>query len=250
MKPMTTRTRVKICGLTREADVDAAVEAGADAVGFVLWPRSPRAVSAERAAALARRLPPFVAPVALLVNAAPDEIARAVAALPNALLQFHGDETAEQCRAAGLEVTLVTPAAIVSAWTVNTLEALPIARRMARLGITVLPYSSVTGFGGGEVQLVHGLTDAASALPAAALVTVTARLPVDGLYAELERMRDRWEPAGIASVTRIGDCWAPSTIQQAVYTGHKWARELDEVSEGLTPRELPMIESRELKVVP
>ena len=44
-------------------------------------------------------------------------------------------------------------------------------------------------------------------------------------------MRDRWEDAGIASVTRIGDCWAPSTIQQAVYTGHKWARELDEEPE-------------------
>ena len=53
------RTRIKICGLTREQDVDAAVEAGADAIGFVLYPRSPRYVSAARAAELARRLPPF-----------------------------------------------------------------------------------------------------------------------------------------------------------------------------------------------
>jgi dimethylamine/trimethylamine dehydrogenase len=54
-------------------------------------------------------------------------------------------------------------------------------------------------------------------------------------------MKDRWEGAGIASITRIGDCWAPSTIQQAVYTGHKWARELDEEPQLLVPRELPMV---------
>ena len=137
----------------------------------------------------------------------------------------------------------MTPAAIVSAWTVNTLEAMPIAKRIARLGIEVMPYTSVAGFAGGKVQLVSGLTGGRAELPAAALVTITARLPVDGLYIDLEQMRDRWEEAGIASITRIGDCWAPSTIQQAVYTGHKWARELDEAAEVLMPRELPMIES-------
>ncbi len=98
---MNTRTRIKICGLTREADVDAAVAAGADAVGFVLYPASPRAVTAQRAAELARRLPPFMTPVLLLVNASADEIAHALQAVPNALLQFHGDETPAQCRAAG-----------------------------------------------------------------------------------------------------------------------------------------------------
>jgi dimethylamine/trimethylamine dehydrogenase len=98
------------------------------------------------------------------------------------------------------------------------------------------------------VQLVSGLTGAETELPAGALVTVTARLPTDGLYTELDQMRDRWDGAGIASVTRIGDCWAPSTIQQAVYTGHKWARELDEEPESLTPRELPMIDSGRVKV--
>lgn len=95
------RTRIKICGLTREADVDAAVAAGADAIGFVLYARSPRHVSAARAAELARRLPPFVMPVALLVNAGDDEVAAGAAALPQALLQFHGDETPARCDAAG-----------------------------------------------------------------------------------------------------------------------------------------------------
>ena len=93
------RTRIKICGLTREADVDAAVAAGADAIGFVLYPKSPRAVSAQRAGELARRLPPFVTPVLLFVNAAAQEIEAAVQAVPHALLQFHGDETPAQCRA-------------------------------------------------------------------------------------------------------------------------------------------------------
>jgi phosphoribosylanthranilate isomerase len=95
------RTRIKICGLTREADVDAAVEAGADAVGFVFYARSPRAVTVGRAAELARRLPPFVTPVGLFVNAASAEIATACAAIPTLLLQFHGDESPADCEAPG-----------------------------------------------------------------------------------------------------------------------------------------------------
>lgn len=95
------RTRIKICGLTREADVDAAVQAGADAVGFVLYEASPRYVSPQRAAALAACLPPFVMPVCLLVNAPPALVQAVLQALPNGLLQFHGDESLEQCLAAG-----------------------------------------------------------------------------------------------------------------------------------------------------
>jgi phosphoribosylanthranilate isomerase len=93
------RTRIKICGLTREADVDAAVAAGADAIGFVLYAKSARSVGADRAGVLARRLPPFVTPVLLFVNAAPADIAAGLAQVPHALLQFHGDETPEQCTA-------------------------------------------------------------------------------------------------------------------------------------------------------
>jgi phosphoribosylanthranilate isomerase len=96
-----TRTRIKICGFTRDVDVDNAVAAGADALGFNLWPGSSRHVSLQRAADLIARLPPFVTPVLLFVNAAPGEISAATALLPQALLQFHGDETPEQCRAAG-----------------------------------------------------------------------------------------------------------------------------------------------------
>ena len=96
-----TRTRIKICGFTREADVANAVAAGADALGFNLWPGSARHVTLARAVELVRQLPPFVTPVLLLVNTAPAEVQAATEQLPQALLQFHGDETPAQCRAAG-----------------------------------------------------------------------------------------------------------------------------------------------------
>ncbi|MBS79308.1 phosphoribosylanthranilate isomerase [Variovorax sp.] len=100
MSPLPPRTRIKICGLTREADLDAAVEAGADAVGFVLYPKSPRAIAPERAAVLAARLPPFVTPVLLFVDAQPAEAIAALARVPGAIAQFHGDETPADCIAA------------------------------------------------------------------------------------------------------------------------------------------------------
>ena len=95
------RTRIKICGLTREEDVDAAVAAGADAIGFVIYPASPRYVSPARAAELAARLPPYVTPVLLFVNESLAKVAAACALLPHALLQFHGDETPAECLAHG-----------------------------------------------------------------------------------------------------------------------------------------------------
>jgi len=91
------RTRIKICGLTREQDVDAAVACGADAIGFVLYEKSPRHVTATRAAELARRLPPFVTPVLLFVNAGASHVIEACARIGSAMAQFHGEETPLQC---------------------------------------------------------------------------------------------------------------------------------------------------------
>jgi phosphoribosylanthranilate isomerase len=88
---------IKICGLTREQDVLAAVHAGANAIGFVLYPPSPRNVSPERAAQLAALLPAFVTPVLLFVNASLEDIAHAAALVPGAWLQFHGDESPAFC---------------------------------------------------------------------------------------------------------------------------------------------------------
>jgi phosphoribosylanthranilate isomerase len=91
------RTRVKICGITREDDALAAVESGADAIGFVFFKSSPRSIDVERAAQIARRLPPFVTSVGLFVDADDEFIARVVAEVGVDLLQFHGQETPADC---------------------------------------------------------------------------------------------------------------------------------------------------------
>ena len=101
----TTRTRIKICGLTREQDVDVAVAAGADAVGFVLYPPSARYVTPQRAAELAKRLPPFVTPVLLFVNETAINVIAACAYLPSAIAQFHGEESPADCWAASANGT-------------------------------------------------------------------------------------------------------------------------------------------------
>lgn len=91
------RVRVKICGITRPQDALAAAHLGADAIGLVFYPASPRAVSIEAANAIIDVLPPFVCKVGLFVNATPDEISRILNEVALDLLQFHGDEKPEQC---------------------------------------------------------------------------------------------------------------------------------------------------------
>ncbi len=93
------RTRIKICGLTRPEDVRAAVAAGADALGFVFYPKSPRYVTPSQAGALMAAVPPFISTVALFVNPSVDEVQQVAAVAPFAQLQFHGDETAAHCAA-------------------------------------------------------------------------------------------------------------------------------------------------------
>ena len=95
------RTRVKICGLTREQDVDAAVAAGADAIGLVFYRPSARFVEIEQAERLCRRVPPFVTIVALFVNPERAEVERVLEHLPVQLLQFHGDEDEAFCASFG-----------------------------------------------------------------------------------------------------------------------------------------------------
>jgi len=90
-------TRIKICGLTREQDIHAAVYAGADAIGLVFYEKSPRHVSGERAAQLLSVLPPFVTTVGLFVDAEAKFVREVLAAVPLDVLQFHGDESPEYC---------------------------------------------------------------------------------------------------------------------------------------------------------
>lgn len=89
--------RSKICGITRIEDALAAVDAGADAIGFVFYAKSPRAVSVEQARAIIAALPPFVTTVGLFVNISRCELTEILEIVPLDLLQFHGDETPEDC---------------------------------------------------------------------------------------------------------------------------------------------------------
>lgn len=95
------RTRIKICGITRTEDLDAAVVAGADAIGFVFYLPSPRFLPSEVAAKLARQVPPFVTRVGLFVNAEAATVRETLAQVPIDLLQFHGDEDAHYCEQFG-----------------------------------------------------------------------------------------------------------------------------------------------------
>ncbi len=94
-------TRIKICGITRPEDAQAAAASGADAIGLVFYARSPRAVSLEQAAEIAAAVPPFVTVVALFVDEPIERVERTLAQVPVDLLQFHGEESPAFCRQFG-----------------------------------------------------------------------------------------------------------------------------------------------------
>jgi len=96
------RTRVKICGITRASDVQAAAEAGADALGLVFYPPSPRFLALEQARVLRRAVPPFVSAIALFVNPSADAVERVLERVRPDVLQFHGEETPEFCARFGV----------------------------------------------------------------------------------------------------------------------------------------------------
>jgi phosphoribosylanthranilate isomerase len=96
------RTRIKICGITRPGDGLAAARAGADAIGLVFYPPSPRFLSLERAREIRDALPPFVQAVALFVNPDAAQVAQVIGRVHPAMLQFHGEETPQFCAQFGL----------------------------------------------------------------------------------------------------------------------------------------------------
>jgi phosphoribosylanthranilate isomerase len=96
------RTRVKICGITRVEDAAAVVQYGADALGLVFYPQSPRYIDTARAREIAESVAPFVTVVGLFVNATPDNIRQIIDTVPVGLLQFHGNEDNDLCKSFGL----------------------------------------------------------------------------------------------------------------------------------------------------
>ena len=141
---------------------------------------------------------------------------------------YLGGVLAEHCKKKGCEVTLVTPAAVVSSWTAHTLEQEIIQENLLKIGIKILPHHFVRPGKKNYPEAVHIYTGESTVLTCDALVLVTARIPNASLESELEKVRNSWDDAGLKSVTRIGDALAPSTIAAAVYSGHRYARELDE----------------------
>lgn len=138
---------VKICGIRTAEDARACVEAGADAVGFNLWPGSKRHVTVEEAAAIGRTLPPGLRRFGVFVNAAPDEIARAFEAGAIDTAQLHGDETREFC--ARLGRPLMKALRLKDAGSLEGLEAWP--------GPLVLVDADSSGYGGSGLRIDEAL---------------------------------------------------------------------------------------------
>jgi dimethylamine/trimethylamine dehydrogenase len=190
-------------------------------------------------------IPGFDQPTAILT---PDDLFRgAPSGGPIAVFDddhyYLGAVIAEKLRSDGFDVTLITPADRVSAWTVNTLEQHSIQRRILEMGIAVLANRNILEFDGNRLTLACTYTGRRATLPATSIVTLTSRLPNEALALALLGMPDAVETAGILSISSIGDCLAPSTIAAAVYAGHRYGREFDwpPADEAAFRRELPDI---------
>jgi dimethylamine/trimethylamine dehydrogenase len=140
---------------------------------------------------------------------------------------YLGAVLAEKLRLDGHDVTLVTPAERVSAWTVNTLEQHAIQKRVLDLGVEVCTNRNVLEFDGSRVVLECTYTARHTIAPAATIVTLTSRSSNDELAQSLSELPDATAAAGIVAITSIGDCLAPGTIAAAVYSGHRHAREFN-----------------------
>ena len=148
---------------------------------------------------------------------------------------YMGAIVAEMLRRQGLEVTIVTPAPLVSQWTVNTMEQPRIQVRLLELGVIVLANQGLIEFGGGEAKLACVFTHRCTTLPAASVVMVTSRVAHSELYHQLTASAAHVRDVGIKSVDCIGDCLAPGTIAAAVFSGHRYAREFDRPRDDRVP---------------
>ncbi|OZI70756.1 phosphoribosylanthranilate isomerase [Bordetella genomosp. 12] len=156
------RTRVKICGLTREADIAQAVQAGADAIGFVCYAGSKRFVDTRRAAQLRREVPAFVSVVTLFVNPSADQVRAVLDDVGPDLLQFHGDESPEDCARYGHRFVR---AFRVGGPGLDEANAVAAVCRQYRDAAGWLFDSYSAGFGGSGLTFDHALLAAVQADP-------------------------------------------------------------------------------------
>ncbi|SIS69938.1 FAD-dependent oxidoreductase [Paracoccus saliphilus] len=157
----------------------------------------------------------------------PDDIMRGRCPPPGDVLVYDDDHyymgavIAEKLAYEGAQVTLVTPAADISAFTLNTLENIRTVRRLQGLGVRMVTHTGLNGTDGDKATLYDVRTGVETILDTDAVVLVTARQPHGGLFAELSDM------SGGPAVSRIGDCEAPAAIFQAVWSGRRFAEEFE-----------------------
>ena len=140
---------------------------------------------------------------------------------------YMGGVLAELLIQKGCSVTLITPAAYVSEWTLNTLEQHEIHRRLAEMGVTILLNRGVTKVANDHVETNCTFTDARTQIECDGVLMVSSKLENGKIYRDLKAQANNWADAGIKSVKIIGDAQAPGPIAWATYAGHRYARELD-----------------------
>jgi dimethylamine/trimethylamine dehydrogenase len=140
---------------------------------------------------------------------------------------YVGSVMAEAVVRAGGTVTLVTPDDTVASWSGNTLDYRHIQKRLHELGVVQVVSHNIVSAEPGWVRLEHGWSGASRKIACDAVLSVTARLPEDGLLVALEARRGEWEGAGLRAAECIGDAHAPGLIAHAVYAGHRYAQEFD-----------------------
>lgn len=176
------RTRIKVCGFTRSEDLQAAVQAGVDAVGLVFYASSKRSVSLEQACQLRASLPPFIDVVALFVNASAQDVEQVIERVRPSLLQFHGDETPEQCEQFGFPYLR---AFRVGGPGMDSAQALlESCHRYAKASGWLFDSHSA-GYGGSGRKFDWSLLSAVSAHP----VVLSGGLHVDNVAKALETVR-------------------------------------------------------------
>jgi dimethylamine/trimethylamine dehydrogenase len=141
---------------------------------------------------------------------------------------YLGGVLAELLVSEGRSVTLVTPAARISEWTVNTMEQPRIQRRLLELGVVLETSHALVGVSDGAATIACEYTRREREVACDSVVLVTARLPLDELGEELLARRAEWDGAGLGSMRIVGDAYAPGTIASAVWDGRRYAEELDE----------------------
>lgn len=159
------RVRIKMCGLRRHEDVVQAVAAGADALGFVFYPPSPRHVTVELAARLVADVPMFVTSVALFMNPTVDDVQQVITQVRPNVLQFHGDETAEFCQQFGLPYIKAVP--MGDAATVDAGQQLiqQYAQQFATASALLLDSHTLTTAGGSGKRFIWAAADIACTKP-------------------------------------------------------------------------------------